>query len=353
MQSSPDVVSAQPASSPDLNPADRFLATLKRRTTLWILLVLILEVALFSVLLPAETFLSVFNGRTILSDAAVLLILGAAATLVIIAGGIDLSLGSVMTLSAVVAGKIMADVGGSQGTEHEIATIATGVGAGAVVGCGWGAINGILIAKVRVPAFIVTLGSLGAALGVARLLSEGISVGQNPPSLQADFGQAEWLGIPSPFLIGCGVILVAGFVLAKTRFGEHLYMIGSNEEAARRGGIPIDRRVITVYAVSGLLAGLAGFVDLARFDVASVATGHITELIAAIAAVILGGASFFGGSGKMTGTVIGVFIPVVLANGLLIGGIERFWQEVIIGVILIMAVAFDQWRRDRQLQAPA
>jgi ribose transport system permease protein len=146
-------------------------------------------------------------------------------------------------------------------------------------------------------------------------------------------------------------MLIVGIMLRETRFGEHTYLIGSNNEAARRGGIVVDRHKVALYALSGALAGFAGVVDLARFGTASIATGHTTVMLASIVAVIIGGASFFGGTGVMAGTAVGVFIPVVLVNGLLIGGISRFWQDIIIGVILVGAVAFDQWRRAQDLKA--
>jgi ribose transport system permease protein len=148
------------------------------------------------------------------------------------------------------------------------------------------------------------------------------------------------------------LVLACGFLLARTRYGEHNYLIGSNEEAARRGGIAIRQHMFLLYVVSGALAGCAGLVEVARFAVASVSTGHTTELIAALAAVVIGGASLTGGVGIMSATVVGVFIPVILANGLLIGGVERFWQDVVVGVILVAAVWFDQWRRAKEIRAP-
>ena len=313
---------------------------------LWILLVLLVELIVFSLMLPSGTFVSTFNAQTIATDAAVLLLLASGATLVIISGGLDLSIGSLMALAAVVSATVMHDVGGSGA-----AAIVVGVGAGMAVATAWGCLNGLLVAVVNVPPFVVTLGSLGAALGVARLISDDNTVSGTPTAFSSDIGQGMVLGFPVVFLIGAAVMLVVGVILHQTRFGEHTYIIGSNAEAARRGGVHVKRHLVVVYTISGALAGMAGLVDLARFDSASVSTGHVNELIAAIAAVVIGGASLFGGVGLMAGTAIGVFIPVVLANGLLIRGIERFWQDIIIGVILVLAVAFDQWRRARELRS--
>ncbi len=324
----------------------RLLQSVVRSSAFWILSVLVLEIVVFASVLPQDTFLSTFNAQTIASEAAVLLILGAGATFLIISGGLDLSIGSVMTLAAVVSALVMNSVDGSG-----LTAIVVGAAAGIGIAAAWGLVNGVLVAIVKVPPFVATLGSLGAALGVARLLGDGKTVGGTPQGLSQVIGHDLVLGLPVPFLIGAATMLVLGVVLHQTRFGEHTYMIGSNEEAARRGGIHVKRHLIALYAISGALAGLAGVVDLARFDSASVATGHMTELLAVIAAVVIGGASLFGGVGVMAGTAVGVFIPVVLANGLLIGGIERFWQEIIIGVILVAAVAFDQWRRAQELKS--
>lgn len=349
-QASPPAAAEPPGDEAPLpqNPGSRgrqLARSAIRSSAFWILFVLLVEVATFSLVLPSGTFLSTFNAQTIATDASILLILAAGATLVIISGGLDLSIGSVMTLAAVVAALVMNDVGGSDAT-----AILAGVAAGVGVATVWGCINGLLVTIAKVPPFVVTLGSLGAALGVARVLSEGKTVAGTPQFLSRDIGQGVVLGVPVPLLIGAVAMLVFGIVLHQTRFGEHIYMIGSNEEAARRGGIHVTRHTIAIYAISGGLAGLAGIVDLARFDSANVATGHTTEMLAAIAAVVIGGASLFGGVGVMAGTAVGVFIPVVLANGLLIGGIERFWQDIIIGIILVTAVAFDQWRRGQELR---
>jgi ribose transport system permease protein len=315
----------------------------------WIFVVLLILIGAFAVILPPETFVSSFNAQTVAGDASVILILAAGATLVIISGGLDLSIGSVMTFAAVASALVMKKVAGDAG-DHQLVASLAGVGVGLASGVAWGAINGLLVAYARLPPFVVTLGSLGAALGAARLLSGGANVSGAPPDLQDRVGLAAVAGVPVPFLIAIGLVLACGFLLARTRYGEHNYLIGSNEEAARRGGIAIPRHLFLLYVLSGALSGCAGLIEVARFAVASVSTGHTTELIAALAAVVIGGASLTGGVGIMSATVVGVFIPVILANGLLIGGVERFWQDVVVGVILVAAVWFDQWRRAQELR---
>jgi ribose transport system permease protein len=308
--------------------------------TLWITIALLIEIALFALWLPAGTFLSVFNIQTIAGDSAIVLMLATAATLVIITGGIDLSVGSTLTLSAVCAARVMSAIAPSSESLAVVAGIATGISVGIAVG----AFNGYLIAYRRIPAFVVTLGSLSIALGIARLASGGVGISGAPEAIRL-IGQGQWLGIPMPFLIALAVVVFFTLLLEQTRYGEHTYFIGSSPEASTRGGVNVPLHTMSIYVIAGMLAGAAGVVDFARFEVASVSTGHTTELIASIAAVVIGGGSLFGGVGSLKGTFVGVFIPVFLANGLLIGGIERFWQDVITGFILIIAVGFDQWRR--------
>jgi ribose transport system permease protein len=313
----------------------------------WILAVLLGLISAFAVILPADTFVTSFNAQTVAGDASIILVLAAGATLVIVSGGLDLSIGSVMTFSAVASALAMKEVAGDS-PDHQLAAALVGLGVGVAGGLGWGILNGLLIAYAKLPPFVVTLGSLGAALGAARLLSGGANVSGTPAGIQEEFGLATVLGVPLPFLAAVLLVLACGLLLSKTRYGEHNYLIGSNEEAARRGGVDISRHVLLLYGLSGTLAGCAGLIEVSRFAVASVSTGHTTELIAALAAVVIGGASLTGGVGLMSATVVGVFIPVVLANGLLIGGVERFWQDVVVGAILVAAVGFDQWRRAQE-----
>ena len=320
-----------------------------RSSASWIFVVLIILVAVFAVATPPGTFFAFQNLLYVLSDSAALLILAAGATIVIISDGLDLSAGSVMTFAAVSGNIVMANMS-QQGTTTVWPAIIVGTLVALVAGAAWGALNGVLIAYAKLPPFIVTLGSLGAALGAARLLSGGTTASGAPAELQNNIGLTSVWGIPTPFIIAAVVVALLGFMLSYSRFGERIYVTGSSSEAAVRAGLGVKNIQVRVYLLSGLLAGLAGVLDLARFSVATVATGHTTELIAAVAAAVIGGASLYGGVGSMVGTVIGVFIPVVLASGFLIMGIERFWQDVAVGIVLIAAVAFDQWRRGREMR---
>jgi ribose transport system permease protein len=218
-------------------------------------------------------------------------------------------------------------------------------------GMAWGIINGFLVAKAKIPAFVVTLGTLGASLGSALVITGGVDVRDVPFKLITTIGTGRAINnqIPWLVLIAFAVAIVFGIILAATRFGRYTYAVGSNEEAARRAGVPVDRHLIKVYALAGTLAGLAGFLSLARFSTTTIG-GHDTDNLQSIAAVVIGGTSLFGGIGTMLGTVFGVFIPAVLQNGFVIVGVNPFWQNIAVGAVLIGAVYLDQLRRRSQYQ---
>lgn len=309
-------------------------------TSTWIFLVLVVIIAVFS-FLNFEAFASVFNLRNIMIDASTLLLVAVGMTFVIITGGIDLSVGSVLVFSQVVAALVMRGMGA-----EGLTVILAGLGSALLSGVAWGLLNGLLIAKTRIPALIVTLGTLGMAQGAALLLSGGINIrGAVPPELLSTVGIGRLFGeIPYLVLIAGAITILGGILLHLTRFGRHTYAIGSNAEAARRAGINVSRHLIKVYAMSGLLAGLAGYLLLARFTTTTI-EGHGTTNLQAIAAVVIGGTSLFGGIGAVFGTVVGVFIPSILRNGFIILGVQPFWQQVAVGAVLILAVYVDQLKR--------
>jgi ribose transport system permease protein len=346
----------QDATSPAATvPADASLAAKLRRAamrsnSLWIFLALILIIVVFSIMKPSA-FLGSYNIKTIFINASVALTLSVGMTFVIITAGIDLSVGSVLVFSGVIALKVMVAVAGGAAASANAGwgTILVGVAAGLAVGLGWGVINGVLIALLEIPPLIVTLGSFGAALGLADVLTGGVDLSGVPNSFGSSIGAGKVGPIPVLVLIAGVVTIVLGVVLHTTRFGRYTYAIGSNAEAARRSGINVNRHLIKVYAIAGLLSGLGGVLSLAYFTTTTI-SGHTTDNLTAIAAVVIGGTSLFGGVGAMAGTVVGVFIPVVLASGLVIVGVQSFWQQVMIGVILVAAVYFDQLRRRARLR---
>ena len=307
-------------------------------------LILVALIVVFSVM-ESDAFLDSANARNIATDAAVLLVLATGMTYVIITAGIDLSVGAVLVFSGVVSAKAMNAVGGDNW-----GVIFVGLGVALAGGLAWGLINGFLIAKAKIPAFVVTLGTLGMALGASLVITGGVDQREVPFKLITTIGTGRaFEQIPWLVVIAFAVAIVFGVILAATRFGRYTYAVGSNEEAARRAGIPVDRHLIKVYALAGTLAGLAGFLSLARFSTTTIG-GHDTDNLAAIAAVVIGGTSLFGGIGTLLGSVFGVFIPAVLENGFVIVGVNPFWQEIAVGAVLVGAVYLDQLRRRSQYQ---
>jgi len=310
-------------------------------STTAIALVLVGMIAVFS-LLQFNEFFTVSNLRNIGTDAAVLLIVATGLTYVIITAGIDLSVGSVLVFASVVSARMMNLVGGDNW-----GTIIVGIVIGLLAGIGWGVLNGFLVSKAKIPSFIVTLGTLGMALGAALLITGGVDERNVPFKLVETIGTGRLFDqIPYLVLIAAVVALVFGIILAQTRFGRYTYAIGSNEEGVRRAGVNVDRHLIKVYGLCGALAGVAGALSLARFGTTSIA-GNTTLNLDAIAAIVIGGTSLFGGVGTILGTVVGVFIPAVLRNGFVIVGVQPFWQQVAVGGVLIAAVYLDQLRRAR------
>ena len=342
-------VTTAPADEPELDddvdgrPAP-FWQRLVAGSSTWIGLILLGLIVVFSVL-DYSSFVSTANARNIATDAAVLLVLATGMTYVIITAGIDLSVGGVLVFAGVVSAKAMAAAGGDNW-----GVIFLGLVVALAGGLAWGLINGFLVAKAKIPAFIVTLGTLGMSLGAALVISGGVDEREVPFKLITTIGTGRAFDqVPYLVLIAFAVAIVFGVILAATRFGRYTYAVGSNEEAARRAGIPVDRHLLKIYALAGTLAGLAGFLSLARFSTTTLG-GHDTDNLQAIAAVVIGGTSLFGGIGTMLGTVFGVFIPAVLQNGFVIIGVNPFWQSIAVGAVLIAAVYLDQLRRRSQYQ---
>jgi ribose transport system permease protein len=322
---------------------------IKRITSLqsvWILGVLVVIVAFFSVAAGGK-FFSPSNFSLISQNIAVWAVLGVGMTFVIITSGIDLSIGSVLVFSSVVAAKVMQSIGG-----NGWGTAAIGILAALITGALWGLLNGFLVAKAKIPPLIVTLGTLSIALGLAQVITGGIDVRSVPEALTDFNTYIKILGIPSLPFVALVVVIIGGIVLHRTRFGRYTYAIGSNEEAARRVGVHVSRHLIMVYALMGMLAGLGAVLALAQFGTTTIAGQSLTNLNV-IAAVVIGGTSIFGGEGSIFGTVVGLFIPAVLQAGFVIIGVEPFWQGVAVGIVLIAAVYIDQSRRAAALRGAA
>ena len=278
-------------------------------------------------------FLTTANLLNVGVQAAVVAILAFGLTYVIVAAGIDLSVGSVAALSAVGAGWIVAS--GMPGV--------LGLVAGPLVGLLAGLVSGLAVAYGKLPSFIATLAMLSVARGLTLVVSGG-----RPISMPE---QINWLGgrvgpVPTPVVVMLVMFAVTAFVLNRTVFGRSLYAIGGNGEAARLSGLPVKRLTAAVFALSGLYAGVAGLVLAGRLGSAQPQAAAGYELDA-IAAVVIGGASLAGGQGKATGTLIGALVLAVIRNGLNLLNVSSFWQQVVIGVVIALAVLSDTLRKRR------
>jgi ribose transport system permease protein len=344
-------VVASPPRPDEPRPAGRTRRAAAALTSNWVFLALVVLIAFFSVKAGGE-FFSVTNFRDIVFNASGTTLLAVGAAYLIIGGQLDLSIGSVLVFSEVIAAKVIVAMSGSAAVGYPDATGAIVVGFAVAIGIGaaWGLLNGVLVTKLKIPSFIVTLGTLGMALGLAQVITHGADVTGLPTQMVNDIGLKQLLGLPVPVWIAALVALVAGAVLAKTVFGRYTYAVGSNSEAARRSGVKVTRHTIILFTIMGALAGLAGVLDIARYTTTSV-SGHSSDNLVAIAAVIIGGASLYGGRGTIFGTAVGVLIPAVLNDGLVIINVQPFWQTVAIGAILIVAVALDNVRRSREMRA--
>jgi ribose transport system permease protein len=279
-------------------------------------------------------FFSLENLLIVTQQASINVVLAAGMTFVILTGGIDLSVGSVLAAAAVAA---------------LLASNTPGVGAIALpialaVGAGFGLINGALISLLRLPPFIVTLGSLTAVRGIARLMGHDTTI-FNPQLPFAFIGNDAVLGVPWLVILAIAVVAISWFILRRTVLGLRIYSVGGNREAARLSGIRVWGIEMFVYVISGLLAGLGAVMSAARLYAANgLQMGQSYELDA-IAAVILGGTSFVGGVGSIIGTLVGALIIAVLTNGLVLLGVSDVWQYIIKGLVIIGAVTLDRYRQ--------
>lgn len=349
-------------------PTDTSLA---RRVTgfigqAWAWLFLLILIVIFS--LTGQGFLSLFNFQSIGANMAIITIMALGQTFVIISGGIDLSTGFVMGMASVVGAMVMTSLVDPVTTPLPLvvlAGLAGGVGAGLLAGF----INGWLIARLQVPPFIVTLGMMGIGRGVGFLLSGGMPIpvkvqglGQlgngylfyyhantgltflspGPGLSGADLRQLTGI-LPHPLTLMIILVLICHWVLSRTKFGLYTYAIGGNREAALRAGIPVQWHTISVYMLSTGLAALAGVLYNARFTNGAANAGDAL-LMDSIAAVVIGGASMFGGEGTIIGTLIGALLIAVIQNGLVILAINPFWQFIAVGVVIILAVLVDRAR---------
>jgi ribose transport system permease protein len=281
-------------------------------------------------------FVSPGNLASVARQTAVITIMAMGMTMVMIAAGIDLSVGSMLALAGVIGA--MAMVGGMPAIVGILVSIA--------VGAVFGSLNGFAVATLRIPAFIVTLGAMGIYRGLALLITDGNAVVGLPKGLRL-LAEGNLFGvIPIPLVLVVVIAVIFHFVLTSTRLGRYCYAIGSNIEAARYAGIPVARYQVVFYTILGALTGLAGAIESARLVTGQPTAGDGYEL-RVIAAVVIGGGSLSGGQGTIIGTIIGSLFMGVLANGANLLGISPFVQQIIIGAVIVVAVTFDEFQRRR------
>ncbi|MBC7517449.1 MAG: ABC transporter permease [Microbacteriaceae bacterium] len=320
------------------NPARTLRAVFANQQVI-LLLVLVGMIVVFSVLNPV--FFSVDVFANILLDWGPVILIAIAQTFVIVSGGIDLSVGATIALSGVVAAFAMQ--GAVTAKMSDTGAILIGVAVAAVTGVAVGFANAFLINTAKLVPFIATLATLGAAGGLAIVLTGGAPVGGGPASAIAL--SVPWLGpLSTPGIVVVVITIIAGLYLHKSRFGRYTYAIGSNPFAALAAGINVKRHLTKVYVLSGLLSGLAGMFLYIRLGSGAPTSGVGNELDA-IAAVVIGGASLMGGVGRMTGTVIGALILTTVTSGLIIIGVEPNWKKVVVAILIAAAVSLQAVRK--------
>jgi ribose transport system permease protein len=280
-------------------------------------------------------FLTSTNLSSVVRQTAVINIMALGMTIIIISGGIDLSVGAILAMGGLLGTMAMQDG----------APIPVGIAAGVVTGLAWGLINGTLITRLRIEPFIVTLGTLGIARGLTLIVSNGLPVHRIPASFSF-LGEGNLFGVPFVLWLLVFCAALTHFILEHTRMGRYAFAIGSNEDAAVYAGIPVAFHTTAVYAFGGMLTGLAGMIEASRLMTGQPTAGQGYEL-QAIAAVVIGGGSLHGGEGSVIGTLIGAFIMGLLANGSDLLGISPYLQQAIIGGVIILAVTVDELRKRR------
>jgi ribose transport system permease protein len=285
--------------------------------------------------IASPNFLTATNLSSVVRQTAVINIMALGMTIIIISGGIDLSVGSILGLAGLLGTMAM----------EEGASIVAGIGIGLIAGLVCGFLNGFMITQLKIAPFIVTLGTLGIFRGAALIISNGLPV-HNVPSGFSFLGEGAILGIPFVLwlLVICGVAVHV--ILEHTRLGRYAFSIGSSPAAAVYAGIPVNFHTTAVYAIGGLLTGLGGMIEASRLMTGQPTAGTGYEL-QAIAAVVIGGGSLRGGEGSVVGTLVGAFIMGLLSNGSDLLGISNYVQQVVIGAVIILAVAADELRKRR------
>ncbi len=295
-------------------------------------LVFLLLCALISVLTPR--FLSAGNIRNLFWQATTVGIIAIGQTLIILTAGIDLSVGGIMAISAMLGGLVMSNT-----------SLGAGITTVLLTGLGVGVLNGVLVSYARLAPFIVTLGTLSITQSLTYVITDGSSITGLPAGYRF-FGYQRVFGLPLYTIVLIGLFILGHIMLKKTKLGRFLYAIGSNEEASRLAGVNVKFNKMIAYSITGLLCAIAALILTSRLGAIDPDTGSGIELDT-IAAVVIGGASMSGGKGSLVGTLIGVFFITVLHNGLNLIGVSPFWQGSAVGAVIIISVLLDSMLRSR------
>ena len=317
----------------------------------WVLLLDIILVGLFTALSNQGVFFSFANFRSIALAVSTGILLALALGLLLGAGVIDLSIGSNLVLSSVVGAIVMQKVTGPPAADGSARNVLLacllGLAACVAAGALFGLTNALIIELLDVNSFIATLGTLGIGTGIALLLTDGADISGLPIELQDRFGFRTFLGVPLPAVVALVIALLLWAALRYLRFGVRTLSIGSSRVAAERAGIRVRSHLVLLLVLSGCLAGLAGFFSLANFGSTTLA-GHTQDALNAITAAVIGGTALTGGRINVTGMLWGAILAVVLQAGLVVIGVQPFYQLMAVGVVLIFAVALDRWNTKRR-----
>lgn len=294
-----------------------------------------LIVLFISLAVASPHFLTATNLSSVVRQTAVINIMALGMTLIIVSGGIDLSVGAILAMGGLLGTMAM------EKGQPIFAGVLIGIAAGAFCGL----VNGLLTTRLRINPFIVTLGTLGIVRGLTLIISNGLPVHQLPAAFSF-LGEGTVLGVPFVLWILLACALIVHMVMEHTKLGRYAFAIGSNPDAAFYAGIPVAFHTTAIYAIGGMLTGLAGMIEASRLMTGQPTAGQGYEL-QAIAAVVIGGGSLRGGEGSVMGTLVGAFIMGLLANGSDLLGISPYLQQAIIGAVIILAVSFDELRKRR------
>jgi ribose transport system permease protein len=333
---------------PDLAIDDRIrqaslLETWLAMPALWIFAVDLGLIVLFGLISPGHVFFNISNFTDMGLDAAEGVLLAVGIAFLLGAAELDISIGANVILASVLGGKVMVDLSGSgsQVAIGEYPHLALGLTVGILVALGagllFGLVNAFVITVLRVNSFITTLGTFGIGTGIAFVVANGNNIQNIPTSFQSDFGVRTVFNIPLPALVTLIIVGLLWAVHSLTQYGLRTIAIGSSRQAAERAGLPIRWHLVSLFALMGLLAGVAAIDDISRFATTNI-SGHQTDALSAIAGAVLGGTNLFGGRISIPGAIFGAFLSVILNTGLVIQGFSPFYQLIAVGAVLIFAV---------------